>query len=231
MQHIEGKQRAVNGVMKRIVSAAGAALMLVAAQAHAGGVDELKAFVAQVHAARGDFTQQIVHPGPKSSSDAAAMRADDNSSGHFVFARPGKFVWAYTQPYNQVLQADGKSLYVYDKDLNQVTKSALSGAIGASPAAILFGSNDLQKNYTLADAGTRNGLDWLEMTPKSQDTQFSSIGIGFRGGVLAAMELHDVFGNVTRLTFSNVQVNPGLKSDTFRFAVPKGADVINQEQN
>ncbi|EAY69481.1 Outer membrane lipoprotein-sorting protein [Burkholderia dolosa AU0158] len=144
-----------------------------------------------------------------------------------MFSRPGKFIWTYQKPYQQVLQADGDKLYVYDRDLNQVTERKLNGALGASPAAILFGSNDLDKSYTLRDAGEKGGIEWLEMQPKAQDTQFQRIGIGFRNGTLAAMELHDVFGNVTLLTFTNIQTNPPLKSDTFKFVVPKGADVIN----
>ncbi len=207
---------------------AGAALMLSASHAFASGTEQLKAFVAQVRSAKGDFTQQIVKAPAKGASAAQALpKASDNSSGTFVFSRPGKFIWTYQKPYQQVLQADGEKLYVYDKDLNQVTERKLSGALGASPAAILFGSNDLDKNYTLRDAGEKGGIDWLEMLPKAQDTQFQRIGIGFRNGTLAAMELHDVFGNVTLLTFMNMQTNPPLKADTFKFVVPKGADVIS----
>lgn len=214
--------------VRRFVAAlAGASLMAVASQAFAGGTDQLKAFIAQVKTAKGGFTQQIVKAPSKGASGAMpTVKPTDNSSGTFVFSRPGRFVWSYEKPYQQLLQADGDTLYVYDKDLNQVTERKLSGALGASPAAILFGSNDIEKNYTLHDAGEKGGIDWVEMQPKSQDTQFQRIGIGFKGGTLAAMELHDVFGNVTLLTFTNMQTNPALPADTFRFAVPKGADVI-----
>jgi outer membrane lipoprotein carrier protein len=205
--------------------------MLIASQAFAGGTEQLKAFIAQVHAARGTFVQQEVKSpgkaGGASQSAAAAPRSGGTSSGTFVFARPGKFIWSYEKPYAQVLQADGDKLYVYDKDLNQVTVRTLGGALGASPAAILFGSNDLEQNFTLRDAGVKGGIDWLELTPKAKDTQFQTVGIGFKNGNLEAMELHDVFGNVTLLTFSNIQKNPPLKSDQFKFSVPKGADVIN----
>jgi len=204
--------------------------LLVAQQAFASGTEQLKAFVAQVHSARGDFVQQEVRAPSKaqSASDAApVMPKNVTSSGTFVFARPGKFIWSYETPYQQVLQADGDKLYVYDKDLNQVTVRALGGALGASPAAILFGSNDLDKNFTLRDAGVKAGIDWLELIPKAKDTQFQRVGIGFRDGNLEAMELHDVFGNVTLLTFSNIQKNPPLPADAFKFIVPKGADVIN----
>ncbi|CAM2148701.1 Outer-membrane lipoprotein carrier protein [Pararobbsia alpina] len=202
------------------------ASLLFASHAFAGGIDDLKAFVAQVHSARGDFVQHQITAN-KNASGAAAVKAGGTQSGNFVFARPGKFIWAYTKPYDQLLQADGDNFYVYDKDLNQVTERKLGSALGASPAAILFGSNDLDKSYNLRDVGVKDGIDWLELTPKSQDTQFQQIGIGFKDGTLAAMELHDVFGNVTLLTFTNVVKNPSLPADTFKFTPPKGADVIN----
>src|ERR1700712_3014669 len=206
------------------------ASMLLASQAFASGTEQLKAFIAQIHSAHGSFVQREVKAPSKAAASATqgmAARLGGTSSGTFTFARPGKFIWAYDKPYAQLLQADGNKLYVYDKDLNQVTVRTLGNALGASPAAILFGSNDLDKNYTLRDAGVKDGIDWLELTPKAQDTQFQQVGIGFRNGNLEAMELHDVFGNVTLLTFSNIEKNPPLKSNQFKFIVPKGADVID----
>ncbi|PLZ01550.1 outer membrane lipoprotein chaperone LolA [Burkholderia sp. WAC0059] len=235
MQHYAGQSARFAGSGRWLGAAARAvalcASMLAASHAFASGTEQLKAFVAQVHSARGTFVQREVKA-PTGGQDAssaliAATRANAVSSGTFAFARPGKFVWSYDKPYQQLLQADGENFYVYDKDLNQVTVRKLGGALGASPAAILFGSNDLEKNFTLSDAGVKNGIDWLELTPKSKDTQFESVGIGFRDGNLEAMELHDVFGNVTLLTFSDIQKNPDLPAGTFKFVVPKGADVIN----
>ena len=224
----------VRSVARLAGKAAVGASLFVASQAFASGTEQLKAFVAQVHAARGTFVQREVKaPGKaqgkgQGASDAPPpMKLGTTSSGTFVFARPGKFIWSYEKPYAQVLQADGDKLYVYDKDLNQVTVRTLGGALGASPAAILFGSDDLETNFTLRDAGVKDGIDWLELTPKAKDTQFQRVGIGFRNGNLEAMELHDVFGNVTLLTFSNIQKNPPLNADQFKFKVPKGADVIN----
>jgi outer membrane lipoprotein carrier protein len=217
--------------MKRVTGKALlVSMLLVASHAFASGTEQLKAFVSQVHAARGDFTQQEIKAPGKANNGASATATPTKgttSSGTFMFARPGKFIWSYEKPYAQILQADGNKLYVYDKDLNQVTVRNLGGSLGASPAAILFGSNDLDKNFNLRDAGEKGGIDWLELTPKSKDTQFETVGIGFKDGNLQAMELHDVFGNVTLLTFSNIQKNPPINANTFKFTVPKGADVIN----
>jgi outer membrane lipoprotein carrier protein len=230
MENISMKQFTGRSFAKAFGTALVSASMLVASHAFASGTEQLKAFVSQVHAARGDFTQQEIKAPGKTNNGATSTQVPTKgaaSSGTFMFARPGKFIWSYQKPYSQILQADGDKLYVYDKDLNQVTVRTLGGALGASPAAILFGSNDLEKNFNLRDAGEKGGIDWLELTPKAKDTQFETVGIGFKDGNLQAMELHDVFGNVTLLTFSNIQKNPQLPADAFKFAVPKGADVIN----
>lgn len=190
--------------------------------AFAAATDQLQSFVSSVKSARGDFTQRQV----KGQGDS--LKITGTSSGTFAFARPGKFTWRYTKPYDQLLQADGQTLFIYDKDLNQVTERKLDGALGSSPAAILFGSNDFEKNFTISNGPTRDGVEWLELTPKSKDTQFERIGIGFKGGNLEAMELRDAFGNTTLLTFTGIQKNPSLPADTFRFVVPKGADVMKQ---
>ncbi|MCY0387470.1 outer membrane lipoprotein chaperone LolA [Robbsia sp. Bb-Pol-6] len=194
-----------------------------ASQAFAGGLDEMHQFVSQVKSASGDFSQRQMKP---VKGQVGALEPTGTSSGTFAFARPGKFVWLYQKPYQQLLQADGQTLYVYDKDLNQVTERPLGNALGASPAAILFGSNDLDKNFTVKDGGTKEGVDWVELVPKAQDTQFKRIGVGFKAGNLDSMELYDVFGNVTLLSFQNIQKNPAATADRFKFVVPKGADVI-----
>jgi outer membrane lipoprotein carrier protein len=190
--------------------------------ASASALEQFKSFVSGTKAARGEFTQTQVR------SKSATGKAPPASSGTFVFARPGKFIWTYQKPYEQVLQADGETLYIYDKDLNQVTTRKLGNALGSSPAAILFGSNDLEKNFTLAEAGSRDGLEWLSATPKAKDTTFEQIGIGLKDGVPQAMELKDSFGQTSVLKFTSFQRNPQLGAQHFKFEVPKGADVVNQ---
>ncbi|MCS0582830.1 outer membrane lipoprotein chaperone LolA [Massilia pinisoli] len=195
-----------------------ATTFLIAGAAHATALDQFKSFVAGTKSARGEFTQTQV----------MKTKTGKTSSGTFVFARPGKFIWTYQKPYEQLLQADGETLYLYDKDLNQVTTRKLGGALGSSPAAILFGSNDLEKNFTLAEAGTHDGLEWLNATPKSKDTTFEQIGIGLKDGIPQAMELKDNFGQTVLLKFTSFQRNPALGAQTFKFAIPKGAEVVNQ---
>jgi outer membrane lipoprotein carrier protein len=201
---------------------AAACVFAVPVFASASALDQFKTFVSTTKAAKGEFVQKQV------KSVGKGETAANSSSGTFLFARPGKFIWTYQKPYEQLLQADGQKLYIYDKDLNQVTVKQLGDALGSSPAAILFGSNDLEKNFTLKDAGAKDGLEWLEATPKTKDTTFDRIGIGLKDGVPQAMELRDSFGQVSVLTFRKFEKNPSIAADQFRFVVPKGADVFQQ---
>ena len=193
--------------------------------ADAAALDALREFVRGTRSGKTSFTQVVVGKNGKNSNPA---------SGSFQFQRPGKFRWIYEKPYEQWIVGDGERLWIYDRDLNQVTTRKLDGALGQSPAAILAGNDDLEKNFDLQEAGVRDGLQWLVAVPKSKDTTFEAVRIGLKieGGVavLAAMELQDTFGQTSVLLFGKMERNPGLPADTFRFTPPKGADVIGNEK-
>lgn len=205
-----------------VTATAIAATFALPTLSQAAALEQFKAFVANTRSARGDFSQRMV------KEEGGKMRASNPASGSFLFSRPGKFIWTYKKPYEQVLQADGDNLYLHDKDLNQVTVRKLGNAIGSSPAAILFGSNDLEKNFALSEAGEKEGIEWLQAIPKAKDTQFEKIGIGLKDGVPVAMELRDTFGQVSVLTFTKFEKNPSLSANQFHFVMPKGADVLQQ---
>ncbi|WDZ97837.1 outer membrane lipoprotein chaperone LolA [Herbaspirillum sp. WKF16] len=209
------------GLSALAVAGAIAIAALTPGRAQAAALDQFKQFVASTQSAKGAFTQRLVR------NENGNAKVVNTSSGSFVFSRPGKFIWTYQKPYEQVIQADGEKLFIYDKDLNQVTTKKLGNALGSSPAAILFGSNDLEKNFNLKEAGAKDGLEWLEAVPKSKDTTFDSIGIGLKNGTPVAMELHDSFGQVSVLSFDSFEKNPPLKVNSFSFTIPKGADVFS----
>ena len=182
--------------------------------AQAGAIEDLQNFNRDFQSASGNFTQQVKGKSVKSSS------------GSFVFSRPGKFRWTYSKPYQQILVSDGKTLTMYDKDLKQVTKRSLGSAIGSSPAAVLFGSGDLSQNFTLTDAGERDGRSWVHAKPKGQSS-FSSVNIGMKNGVPDAVVLYDNLGQTTILFFSGFTKNPGVSAGTFSFTPPAGTRVSN----
>ncbi|CAN7224356.1 outer membrane lipoprotein chaperone LolA [Pseudoduganella sp. LjRoot289] len=196
--------------------------LLLAGAAHATALEQFKTFVASTKSARGEFTQRQV------KASGTGTKTSAPASGTFEFARPGKFIWTYAKPYEQLLQADGEQLYIYDKDLNQVTVKKLGSALGSSPAAILFGSNDLEKNFTLSEGGARDGLEWLKAVPKTADTTFEQISIGLRNGTPEAMELKDNFGSMSVLTFSKFEKNPQVGAAHYTFVMPKGVEISKQ---
>ena len=193
-------------------------VLALPASANAGGVERLKAFIAGAKTAEADFTQTVARKSGQITQQA---------SGKMAFARPGKFRWDYAAPYEQVIVGDGVKLWLYDADLNQVTTRKLGDALSGTPAALLAGDNAIEKLFTLKDAGTADGLEWLEATPKNKDTTFEHIRMGFKGEVLAQMELSDNFGQRTTLKFSRFERNPTLSPTRFKFTPPKGADVIS----
>jgi len=186
--------------------------------ANAGGVDRLKTFIAGAKTAEADFTQTV---------SGKSGRVTQQASGKMAFARPGKFRWDYAAPYEQVIVGDGVKLWLYDADLNQVTVKKLGDMINGTPAALLAGDNELEKLFTLKNAASSDGLEWLEATPKNRDTSFERIRMGFKGDALAQMELYDTFGQRTLLRFTHFERNASLSANRFRFSPPKGADVIS----
>jgi chaperone LolA len=188
--------------------------------AHAAATDKLKTFVKASRSAQANFTQEVQDKNGKHLQSA---------SGSMQFVRPGKFRWEYRKPYAQLIIGDGKKFWMYDVDLNQVTVKKLDAALGSSPAALLSGSNEIERGFTLTNIEAREGLEWLQATPKSGDTSFEKILMAFNAkSQLVVMELHDAFGNHTVLRFSELLKNPPLSAQRFKFVPPKGADVLGE---
>jgi outer membrane lipoprotein carrier protein len=198
-----------------------AALLAFSSAAMADSIDALKAFVADTKTARASFTQAVLDKSGK---------VRQQSSGTMAFARPGKFRWVYQKPFEQVIVGDGSKIWLYDADLQQVTIKQLGQALGSSPAALLAGSKDIDKFYTLKDVGSRDGLEWLEATPKDKESTFTGVRMGFAQNTLAAMEIKDNFGQTTVLKFAGLERNPSLPASEFRFTPPKGVDVISDQK-
>jgi len=197
------------------------AATFVCVSAQAAALEQLRSFLTQTQSARGEFVQRL--------TPRAGAKLPPAVSGQFAFQRPGKFRWVYEKPYEQLIVADGTRLVMFDKDLNQATIRKLQSSLPSSPASILFGSNEFEKEFEIADGGARDGLEWIVAKPRAKDTTFERIEIGFRDGLPAAMMLADGFGQMTQLTFSKVERNPKLDADAFRFTPPKGADVLEDK--
>jgi len=205
-------------LLNRIKSLGLAGLLLLTGAAQADGVSALKDFVREVKSGRAEFTQTV------SSPDGVRKKS---SSGTFEFQRPNQFRFAYTKPFEQLIVADGQKVWIFDPDLKQASSRRMNQALGATPAALLAGGN-LERDFKLKALASEGGLDWVQAEPKLADGGFQSLKIGFKGSVLAALEIVDGFGQRSRLDFSAVNANASVAAERFRFVLPAGADLIEQ---
>jgi outer membrane lipoprotein carrier protein len=204
--------------------ALGGLFLLVTAHVHADpAMDRLNAFFAERGVMRADFVQTV---------QGAAFAQPEESRGTLVMQRPGKFRWDYTQPYEQQIVADGKQLWIYDVDLEQVIVKPLDAALGDTPALLLSGSGSVAERFEITPLDDRgDGLLWLRLKPKRDDTGYNEVRLGFGPKHLRSMELVDGFDQLTKLAFANVEVGVSLPADTFVFVPPKGVDVVGGRDN
>lgn len=215
--------KAVSAVFLRSLAVCATATVLALGGLPAFAADartQLQRFISEVNSATGKFTQQVAD---------AQGKSRQAQQGDFAFKRPGQFRWHTVQPYEQLVVSDGKVLRQYDPDLAQVTERSVDESIGASPAAILFGSGSLDDAFELAALDDRDGLNWLRATPRGGDAGFAHVDIGFSQGMPRQLELLDAFGQTTRIGLSDIVANPGLSADAFAFEVPPDVDVVRMQ--
>ncbi|MCE2949555.1 MAG: outer membrane lipoprotein chaperone LolA [Betaproteobacteria bacterium] len=186
----------------------------------AAAAARLRSFIEGTQSAQARFTQTVV--------DRKGRRVQE-ATGSMQFLRPGRFRWEYEKPYSQLLVGDGQRIWIWDRDLNQVTVRRLDRAITGTPAALLAGSNEIEKAFIVTAQPAQDGLEWIEAVPKGTESSFASVRLGFAQDVLAAMELNDALGSRTMIRFEDLQRNPKLSLQLFRFVPPKGADVLEDK--
>jgi outer membrane lipoprotein carrier protein len=193
------------------------ALLLPAARA--SSLERFSEFINTTLTARGEFEQKVFDSNRKLLQE---------SRGTLAFSRPGRFRWTYVKPYAQLIVGDGSRIWIYDEDLKQVTVKKLDIALGSTPAALLAGNNEAMRAFKLSDAGSKDGLEWIEALPRDKEGNFEKMRMGFGFSGPEVMELVDSFGQTTVLRFTSLQRNPKLDAALFRFSPPKGADVIGE---
>lgn len=143
-----------------------------------------------------------------------------------VWARsPGKLRWAIGEPYPQTIVADGNTIWRYEPDLEQVIKQPYDARLGETPALLLSGEPErLLKHYHIEAID-----DGYRLTPRDSNNLFESLSVTMKDGHVDGMSLIDSFGQVTLITFSDVEVNRPIAADKFTFEPPKGVDVLVNE--
>ena len=194
-------------------------LLSQASYASTSATQRLDQFVKQTHTFTADFNQVVID---------GSGKLVDKASGKFWLQRPGKFRWNYTKPYEQQIVADGKNIWFYDVDLEQVTVKSQQAALSETPASLLSGQSLPNQKYTITDQNSSDGMDWVKLVPKSKDSSFQSILLAFDKVGLREMIMQDNFDQKTRLIFTHAEENTKLDAKQFQFTPPKGVDVVGE---
>ncbi|QDC44470.1 outer membrane lipoprotein chaperone LolA [Methylophilus medardicus] len=187
--------------------------------AFADGVDDLKQFYQSTHAMRANFKQTVF--------DQKGRKVQE-VNGVMLLQRPNKFRWDYQKPYEQQIISDGRQVFLFDVDLQQVTVRTVDKVLGTSPAALLAGGPNVEETFRLSRLLDFEGMQRVQAKPKQKDSGFQVVIISFDHSKLAEMRLVDAFGQSTHIEFSSVEVNPTLNANQFLFTVPKGVDVVGE---
>jgi len=187
--------------------------------AWAGARDELNRFTQDLKGLDGQFSQQVFD---------SRGKVKESTSGTLALSAPRQFRWEYLKPHEQLIIADGKNVWVYEKDLEQATRRAQGAEEQNSPLTALINPKLLDQQYDVSEeAAPRDGLQWLSLSPKREtETSFQYAALGFDAQGLARMEVTDAVNQRTVITFSGWKRNPSFKPGTFTFTPPKGTDVI-----
>ena len=152
-----------------------------------------------------------------------------SAAGRLYLQKPGKFRWDYSQPSEQLVLADGKQIWFYDKDLAQANVRDMDTSLASTPASLLSGVGSVSTQFNVTALPPNGGLQWFQLVPKHADTDFQLVRIGFDKGELRSMFLADKLNQITQLTFSNSKRNLALAPDLFSFTPPPGVDVIGRD--
>ncbi|QCU72570.1 outer membrane lipoprotein chaperone LolA [Luteimonas yindakuii] len=207
--------------MRRLLLAAALATSLLPFGAFAGARDVLQTFTRDLKGLDGQFAQRVFD---------GNGRVKESSSGRVALSAPRLFRWEYVKPYPQLIVADGRRVWVFDPDLEQVTVRPQGPEEQNSPLATLIEPGRLDRDFDVSEeAAPVDGLHWMTLTPKrDQDASFQSARLGFDATALVRMEVVDALGQRTEIAFSGWRKNPRFAADTFRYTPPAGVDVIGE---
>jgi len=201
------------------VAAVGLTLWLGAANVLASPTTEVDKYLAGLATWSANFKQTIDDGHGKIVREAA---------GRLYLQRPGKFRWDYTAPSEQLVLADGKQIWFYDKDLAQANVRDMDATLASTPASLLSGNGSVGTQFDVTALPPSGGLVWYQLIPKHADTDFQLVRIGFNKGELESMFLADKLNQITQVTFSNPKRNEKFAADLFVFVPPPGVDVIGR---
>lgn len=182
------------------------------------GVEQMHVFLSGLNTLQARFEQSVLDP---------EERQAHRYQGVFYLNRPNQFRWDYSQPEQQQIVADGRQIWLYEPDLEQVSVQFQRSALRGTPAMLLVSGDPVENSFRVTDVGPNQGLEWVELIPRDEESQFIRILLAFSENQLRRMEMADKFGQTTRFQFYDIQHNPRLDRQLFHFEPPDNADLYN----
>jgi outer membrane lipoprotein carrier protein len=191
-------------------------LCIVTGHAYSDALASLSKSLANITTYRASFLQQIY------DQDQQLVQ---ESEGTLLAARPGKLRWESAEPFAQLIVVDGKQIWRYEEDLQQVVVSKYSDDLGGTPALLLSGDvKSIGASYVVTAQDGR-----YQLLPRDNDSLFRSMLVRIDNDRLTELVLEDTLGQTTRLTLDKIELNPRLDPKLFTFVPPKGVDVLRDE--
>ncbi|WP_353144267.1 outer membrane lipoprotein chaperone LolA [Acinetobacter pragensis] len=158
----------------------------------------------------------------------SAQHMNQTFKGVMKVERPGKFFWETSSPSKQTIVTSGKTVWIYDPDLQQAVRQNLDDQVANTPALLLSGNtSQIMQSYRVTQPN--NTKTYYTLYPKNNDGAFQSLTISFGANKAPTlMILADSLGQTTYVRFSNMKVNASIPASTFNFTPPKGTDIIDQ---
>lgn len=163
-----------------------------------------------------------------SQTVGSKYRTVSRSSGTMALARPGRFRWQTVQPLAQLVVADGRRLWIYDTDLEQVTVKSQDHGLGGTAGLFLSGYNETVSHDFDVTMKQQNNTTRFRLEAKSNQSGFQTVILRFEGVSLNRIELFDKLGQHTDVHLQQIKINPILQARLFQFKPPKGTDVVIQ---
>ncbi len=205
-------------MIKHFVFASLLNFILVSVLLAGTGISKLQRFLAEVDTLSAQYEQSV-------------LDLENGTTGRFqgtlYISRPGKFLWDYTEPTIKQILADGDTVYIIDDELEQITYVSQERALKGTPASVLINKGRLEDRFELIDLGNSQQMDWVELIPRDPESQFVRVLLAFMGDDLRRLEMTDQLGQVTRFQFYNVERNPALQADLFKFKQRSGFDFLD----
>ena len=184
------------------------------------GLELLQQYLDDVRTLEAEFEQSLL------DADGALI---ESSRGTLVIQRPGRFRWSYTEPYEQLLVADGRNVWSFDVDLEQVTVKPQEGVLANTPAILLGGGGSVLDEFEhVASETDERGTVWVTLRPRNADNGFDRVELGFDDGVLRRMLFRDNLEQTTLIALVEVTLNEAVDEALFRFDVPDGVDLVGE---